>query len=297
MLNSALRAKTLIEALPYIKNFSGKRVLVKYGGGAMESPEAQEMFATDIVLMHFVGINPIIVHGGGPQISKMLTALGRKSHFIDGLRYTAAEDIEIVKMVLAGKVNKEIVSLINMHGDLAIGLSGDDGRLIQAAKRIHIDATGAEVDLGYVGDVAAVNTQVIDDVIAAGYIPVVASIGVDSEGQSYNINADTVASELARALNVDKIIFLTDVNGIYADAASPESLISEITLERCLQLIDDGTIGTGMIPKVGACIQALTGGVPRAHILNGTVDHVILLEIFTDEGVGTMITAEAEDEL
>lgn len=290
MIDAALRAKTLIEALPYIKEFSGKRVLVKYGGGAMESPEFQEMFATDIVLMHFVGINPIIVHGGGPQISKMMSELGRESKFIDGLRYTAKEDMEIVKMVLAGKVNKEIVSLINKHGDLAMGLSGDDGRLITAKKREHTDSDGNPVDLGYVGDVVSVNTKVIDDVIDAGYIPVVASVGVDVDGNSYNINADLAASQLARALGVEKLVFLTDVDGILADASDPSSLISQITASECRSLEDDGVIGKGMIPKVDACIDAMEGGVLAAHILNGKLDHVLLLEIFTDEGVGTMIT-------
>jgi len=290
MIDAALRAKTLIEALPYIKEFSGKRVLIKYGGGAMESPEFQEMFATDIVLMHFVGINPIIVHGGGPQISKMMAELGRESKFIDGLRYTAKEDIEIVKMVLAGKVNKEIVSLINKHGDLAMGLSGDDGRLITAKKREHKDSDGNSVDLGYVGDVVSVNAKVIDDVIGAGYIPVVATVGVDEEGHSYNINADTAAAQLAKALGVEKLVFLTDVDGILADASDPASLISQITTSKCRSLEDDGIIGKGMIPKVDACIDAMEGGVLAAHILNGKLDHVLLLEIFTDEGVGTMIT-------
>ncbi len=291
MIDAALRAKTLIEALPYIKEFSGKRVLIKYGGGAMESPEFQEMFATDIVLMHFVGINPIIVHGGGPQISKMMTQLGRESKFIDGLRYTAKEDMEIVKMVLAGKVNKEIVSLINKHGDLAMGLSGDDGRLITAKKKEHKDSDGKSVDLGYVGDVVNVNAKVIDDVIDAGYIPVVATVGVDEDGHSYNINADTAASQLAMALGVEKLVFLTDVDGILADASDPASLIGQITATECRNLEDDGVIGKGMIPKVDACIDAMEGGVLAAHILNGKQDHVLLLEIFTDEGVGTMITS------
>ncbi len=291
MIDAALRAKTLIEALPYIKEFSGKRVLIKYGGGAMESPEFQEMFATDIVLMHFVGINPIIEHGGGPQISKMMTQLGRENKFIDGLRYTAKEDMEIVKMVLAGKVNKEIVSLINKHGDLAMGLSGDDGRLITAKKKEHKDSDGKSVDLGYVGEVVNVNAKVIDDVIDAGYIPVVATVGVDEDGHSYNINADTAASQLAMALGVEKLVFLTDVDGILADASDPASLIGQITTTECRNLEDDGVIGKGMIPKVDACIDAMEGGVLAAHILNGKQDHVLLLEIFTDEGVGTMITS------
>lgn len=291
MENLMLKARVLMEALPYIKRYWGKRVVIKYGGNAMEKPELQRSFASDVVLMRYVGINPIVVHGGGPQISQLMHKMGKEVRFVGGQRYTDEEAMEIVKMVLVGKVNKEIVSLINRHGRLAVGLSGDDGGLILARKRRQVDSEGAPVDLGFVGDVVSINTGILDDLIAGEYIPVVATVGVDEEGRSYNINADMVAAELAAAVGADKIIFLTNVEGIYADPAQPSSLISRLTLDECRGLLAGGRLGEGMIPKVEACIQALEYGVPRAHILNGTIQHAVLLEVFTDEGIGSMITA------
>jgi len=291
MENLVLKAKVLMEALPYIKRYWGKRVVIKYGGNAMEKPELQRNFASDIVLMRYVGINPIVVHGGGPQISQLMHRMGKEVRFVAGQRYTDEEGIEMVKMVLVGKVNKDIVSMINRHGPLAVGLSGDDGGLILARKRHPLDMDGSPVDLGFVGEVAKINTQIIDDLIAGEFIPVIATVGADENGQSFNINADAVAAELAVAVKADKIIFLTNVEGIYSDPSQPTSLISQLSLEECRRLLSGGRIGEGMIPKVEACVQALEGGVSRAHILNGTVQHAVLLEIFTDEGIGSMIAA------
>lgn len=286
-----LKAKTLMEALPYIKRYSGKRVVIKFGGNAMENAELQHHFASDIALMHYVGINPIIVHGGGPQISTFMHQLGKEVRFVSGLRYTDADSMELVKMVLVGKVNKEIVSLINRHGRLAVGLSGEDGHLIAARKREQ-RVDGELVDLGFVGDVAAVNTQILDDLIAGEFIPVIASVGVDEIGQSYNINADAVAAKVAAAAGADKVIFLTNVEGIYGDTKDQASLVSQLKLADGRALFESGRLSEGMLPKVEACLAALEGGVPRAHILNGTTQHAVLLEIFTDEGIGTMLTSD-----
>lgn len=282
------KAKTLIEALPWIKRYSGKRVVIKYGGNAMENPQLQELFATDVVLMHFVGIEPIIVHGGGPQISYWMEQYGKKPVFIDGLRYTDEETVKIVKDVLVGKISSHIVELINEHGDLAIGLSGDNKDLVRASRREHVKE-GKSVDLGFVGDVASVNPGAIYEAIGNRYIPVIASVGHSEQGEPYNINADTVAAEIAKACKADKVIFLTDVDGIFEDSKKHEKLISELTAEQCRTLIESGNIEGGMIPKIKACIEAIEAGVPRAHILNGTIQHALLLEVFTDRGIGTMI--------
>jgi acetylglutamate kinase len=236
--------------------------------------------------MKYVGLNPVIVHGGGPEVSRHMKALGKEPKFVSGLRVTDEETIDIVKMVLVGKINKEIVSLINRHGKLAVGLSGDDGNLIIAKKK-EIDG----VDLGYVGEVTRINRHVLDNLIKADFIPVVATVGVGEDGMSYNINADKVAGEIAAALKADKIIFLTDVNGLYEDFEDKGSLISELKLSDCEEKLSNREINKGMLPKVEGCVTALKSGVKRAHILNGTTPHALLLEIFTDEGVGTMITA------
>ncbi|MEW5706798.1 MAG: acetylglutamate kinase [Actinomycetota bacterium] len=278
------KAQILTEALPYIKEYHGKTVVIKYGGAAMERTDLKEVVATDIVLMKYVGLNPVIVHGGGPEVSRYMKAMGKEVKFVNGLRVTDEETIDIVKMVLTGKINKEVVSLINRHGKLAVGLSGDDGNLIIARKK---QTNG--VDLGFVGEVVKINRQVLDNLIKDDFIPVVATVGVGEDGMSYNINADKVAGEIAAALEADKIIFLTDVDGLYEDFNDKDSLISELNLSECEQKLAERKINQGMIPKVEGCVAALKGGVKRAHILNGTIPHALLLEIFTDKGIGTMI--------
>jgi acetylglutamate kinase len=282
------KARVLMEALPYIKEYYGKTVVVKFGGNAMEDQELKERFASDIVLMRYVGMNPVIVHGGGPQVTHYMERLSMEVKFVDGHRVTDAAAMEVAKMVLVGKVNKEIVSLINGHGTLAVGLSGEDGNLLIATKRNHSDESG-QVDLGYVGDVKGVNPEILHNLIRDEFIPVVASIGVDESRQSYNINADLVAGALAKALKADKLVYLTDVDGIYRDVDDPSSLISEVTGEKAAAMIRKGELTSGMIPKVQSCIEAVESGVRRGHIINGTMEHALLLEIFTDAGIGTMV--------
>lgn len=282
----------LIEALPYIRQFYGKTVVIKYGGHAMVNCELKKAVMQDAVLMHLVGMRPVIVHGGGPEITSMLKRLGKQSQFIQGQRVTDAETMEIVEMVLVGKINKEIVANLHRYGGKAIGLCGKDGHLIEASKQVaHIQKDGAEMDLdlGYVGQVEQVNPGIIETVITEGYIPVVAPIGVGPEGESYNINADLVAGELAVALQADKLVLLTDVEGILADREDPASLISSLEVRRVPELIRQGVIAGGMIPKVNCCIRALEGGVKKTHIIDGRIPHSILLEVFTDTGVGTMV--------
>ncbi|MGI9861107.1 acetylglutamate kinase [Moorella naiadis] len=282
----------LIEALPYIRQFYGKTVVIKYGGHAMVNCELKKAVMQDAVLMHLVGMRPVIVHGGGPEITSMLKRLGKQSQFIQGQRVTDAETMEIVEMVLVGKINKEIVANLHRYGGKAIGLCGKDGHLIEASKQVaHVQKDGAEMDLdlGYVGQVEQINPGIIETVIAEGYIPVVAPIGVGPEGESYNINADLVAGELAVALQADKLVLLTDVEGILADRDDPASLISSLEVDRVPELIQQGVIAGGMIPKVNCCIRALEGGVKKTHIIDGRIPHSILLEVFTDTGVGTMV--------
>ena len=282
------KARVLMEALPYIKEYYGKTVVVKFGGNAMEDQELKERFASDIVLMRYVGMNPVIVHGGGPQVTHYMERLSMEVRFVDGHRVTDAAAMEVAKMVLVGKVNKEIVSLINGHGTLAVGLSGEDGNLLIATKRSP-SGEGEKVDLGFVGDVKEVNPEILHNLIRDEFIPVVASIGVDETRQSYNINADMVAGALAKALKADKLVYLTDVDGIYRDVEDPVSLISEITDEEAATMIQEGELTSGMIPKVQSCIEAVKSGVRRGHIINGTMEHALLLEIFTDAGIGTMV--------
>lgn len=287
MLSSAMeKAEILVEALPYIKDFYGKRVVIKYGGAAMTDCELKQKVMQDIVLMKFVGMHPIVVHGGGPEINSLLTRLGIKSEFVNGLRVTDEETMEVVEMVLGGKVNKEIVSGINAMGGKAIGLSGKDGNLIQAG------LAAEDGSLGYVGAVRQINPQVIETLIENGYIPVIAPIGVDEQCQSYNINADLVAAAIAVALKADKLVLLTDVPGLLSDPGLPESLISVLKLSQVEDYISRGTIAGGMIPKVQCCVESVTGGVGRTHIIDGRIPHAILLEIFTREGVGTMVIDE-----
>jgi len=280
------KAQTLTEALPYIKRTLGRTVVIKYGGAAMTDETLRAQVASDIVLMKLVGINPVIVHGGGPEITSYMNRLGLPVEFYDGMRVTSDEAMEIVKMVLVGKVNPELVAAINTHGRLAVGVSGDDGNLVRAMQR--------HERLGRVGDVTEIDTTVIDNLIEDGFIPVVATVAAGDDGGSFNVNADLVAAELATALRADKVIFLTDVDGLYADFSDKTSLISALTPDEAEEMIVFDSLEGGMAPKVAACVHALRGGVRRAHILNGTVPHALLLEVYTDEGVGTMITADSE---
>jgi len=282
------RAEILMEALPYIKQYYGKTVVVKYGGAAMTNEALKESITSDIVLMKLVGMNPVIVHGGGPEITSFMERLDMPVNFVEGQRVTDEATMDLVKMVLVGKVNKELVSLVNQHGKFAIGVSGDDGGLIKARKK------ASDVDLGFVGDVDEIDRRVLDNLIEDGYTPIVASVGGGPDGKSYNINADAVAGEVAAAMCADKIIFLTDVRGIYADPGDKESLVPEVTLDECRRMIDSGQVGSGMLPKVNACVKALEAGVNRAHILDGTIAHALLLEIYTREGIGTMIRKETK---
>jgi len=280
------KARTLTEALPWIKRFQGRKVVVKYGGSAMTDEVLRESVAQDIVLMKLVGINPVIVHGGGKAISEQMERLGLEVQFLHGLRVTDDEAMEVVKKVLVDKVNKSIVDAINAHGRLAVGISGDDTGLIHARP--------ISDELGRAGEVDAIDITVVDKAIGDGLIPVIASIGVGDDGGSYNINADIVAGELTARLGADKIIYLTDVDGLYADFSDKSSLISALTLEETRGIMTSGVLATGMIPKVDSCVRALDAGVTRAHILNGTVEHALLLEVYTDEGVGTMITHSSD---
>ncbi|TEB07998.1 Acetylglutamate kinase [Pelotomaculum schinkii] len=287
------RAKILVEALPYIKKFYGKTIVVKYGGHAMLSQDLKEAVFTDMVLMKYVGMHPVIVHGGGPDITAMLQRIGKRSHFVGGLRVTDRETMEIAEMVLIGKINKEIVAQINRIGGRAVGLSGQDDGLFEAVKKYRIVRTpeGAEelADIGFVGDISKVNPEIVTAIIERGCIPVVSPVAVGAGGESYNINADHAAGRLAAALGSDKLIILTDVEGIMADRSDPSSLISSIRADEIALLIEKGVIDGGMIPKVECCLDALASGVQTTHILDGRVPHSILLEVFTDKGIGTMV--------
>ncbi len=280
-------AGVLVEALPYITRLAGQIVVVKYGGNAMVEEALARQFAEDVVLLQRVGAKPVIVHGGGPQIGELLARLGKESVFHDGLRVTDAETLEVARMVLEGKINSEIVAGINVHGPLAVGLSGGDASLIQASAR--------NPALGFVGDVAAVNPSIVQRLLAEDLIPVISTIGTDAAGQAYNINADTGAGAVAEALGAHKVIYLTDVEGLRLDADDPSTLVSEITTADLQHLIDDGVMTGGMIPKIAACIHAVEHGVGSAHILDGRVPHVVLLELFTDAGIGTMVTGPVAD--
>jgi len=274
------KIKTLLEALPYIKRFAGSIFVVKYGGAAMEEENLKKEFAKDMVLLKYVGINPVVVHGGGPKINKLLTDLNIPSNFIDGLRVTDEKTLEIAEMVLSGSVNKEIVKNINDMGGKAIGLSGKDGRLLLAKK-----VKGK--DIGLVGEIVGVDVSIIKDIIKHGYIPVIAPIADGLDGKSYNINADTAAGSIAKALSAEKLILLTDVSGVLD---KEENLISSLKKSEVVILIKNKTVSGGMIPKVGCCVDAIEGGVEQTHIIDGRIPHAILLEVFTDSGIGTQIT-------
>lgn len=280
------RAEILMEALPYIREFRGKTVVVKYGGSAMEQGDLKRSFALDVILLSFVGIDPVIVHGGGPQIGALMKRLGKEPQFVGGMRVTDAETVEIVEMVLVGKINKEIVGLINLHGGKAVGLSGKDGSLIRARRRLHRLPSGEEVDIGLVGEVEHVNPEPIRLLKDHGFIPVIAPGGVGAAGETYNINADLVAGEVAAALGAEKLIHLTDVQGILGDNGS---LITTLSPKEAERLMDESVIDGGMLPKVESSLRALRGGTAKAHIIDGRVPHAILLELFTHEGIGTEI--------
>jgi acetylglutamate kinase len=275
------KAGVLAEALPYIREFSGKTVVIKYGGHAMETPELAELFAQDVVLMRLVGMNPVVVHGGGPQISDLMRRLGKEPEFVDGLRVTDAETVDIVRMALVGKVNREIVTSLNRHGSYAVGLSGEDAGLLTVDQR--------DARLGYVGDVRQVNPAILQRMIREELIPVVATVGIDDEGQPYNVNADAVAGAIAIALGAEKLVYLTDVAGIFEDFGDEGSLVAQTDADGLEQLLKSGKVGEGMIPKVRSCIDAVRGGVHRAHVLDGRMPHALLLEFFTREGIGTMV--------
>lgn len=288
MISNLEKAKILVKALPFIKKYHGKTIVIKYGGSAMVDEKAREQFIEDIVLMKYVGINPVIIHGGGPEINEMLNKIGKESKFIGGNRVTDSETMEIVEMVLSGKVNKGIVSDINKHGGKAVGLSGKDSNMVLVEKK-YIEIEGEKVDIGFVGEIKEVNVDIISLLEKNDTIPVISSIGVDKNGQTYNINADYVAGAIAGKLQADRLIFLTDVDGILLDYHDKKTLIDEIDVERVNDLIKRGIISGGMLPKVTTCLDAIKNGVSNVIILNGKLEHSLLLELFTVEGAGTLI--------
>jgi acetylglutamate kinase len=278
-------AHVLVEALPYIRRFAGKTIVVKYGGNALAGTtehDALDVFARDIVLMRLVGMRPVVVHGGGPQISALMDRLGKVPEFRHGLRVTDAETVDIARMVLIGQVNPQLVTAINLHGNYAVGVSGEDAGLIRAVAR--------DPELGFVGDVLEINPAILEGLLEDEFIPVVATIGTDETGQAYNINADVVAGAIAEALHAEKLVYLTDIEGLRREVDDPASLIRQTTADELDALVADGTIAGGMIPKVESCTSAVRNGVGRAHILDGRIAHVLLLEIFTDQGIGTMVS-------
>jgi acetylglutamate kinase len=284
-------AHVLSEALPYIQRFGGKTVVIKYGGNAMENEELKQSFARDVVLMKLVGINPVVVHGGGPQIGDLLKRLGKTSEFVDGMRVTDAETMDVVEMVLGGLVNKEIVNLLNRHGGRAVGLTGKDGDLIRA-RRMYIERKTPDlevpeiIDIGHVGEVESIDAAVVNMLTKSDFIPVIAPIGIGADGHSYNINADLVAGKMAQVLGAEKLILLTNTRGLLDKQGN---LLTGLTIEKVDALVADGTITGGMLPKIGCALDAVKGGVNSAHIIDGRVPHAVLVELFTDEGIGTLI--------
>ncbi|MCM4079180.1 acetylglutamate kinase [Paractinoplanes hotanensis] len=280
------KAEVLIEALPWLERFHGSTIVIKYGGNAMIRPELQQAFAADMAFLRYAGIRPVVVHGGGPQISRMLDRFGIESEFRGGLRVTTPEAMEVVRMVLTGQVGRELVGLINRHGPLAVGLSGEDAHLFTAVRRGAV-VDGETVDIGLVGDVDRVDTSAVDDLIAAGRIPVIASVAPDVDGVVHNVNADTAAAALAEALGAHKLVVLTDVPGLYTDWPDTSSLVTEIDADGLAKLLPG--LESGMAPKMEACLRAVRGGVPAAHVIDGRIAHSTLLEVFTPEGIGTMV--------
>ncbi len=286
------KAEVLIEALPFIQKFYGKTIVIKYGGNAMVNDELKEKVMQDIALMKFVGINVAIVHGGGPDITGFLKKVGKQSEFVSGLRVTDEETVEIAEMVLDGKINSEIVTLLNRRGLRAVGLSGKDADLIQAEKKlatVYEDGQKSKVDIGYVGKAKQINIKIVEDLISQNYVPVIAPIGVGDDGESYNINADYVAADIAGALKAEKLLLLTDTEGVYKDFEDKDSFISTLTSAQAKDFIKSGIISGGMIPKVEACLRAIESGAGKAHIIDGRLPHSIILELFTAQGIGTQV--------
>ena len=282
--SNAQRAEVLTQALPYIKRYTGKVVVVKYGGNAMINEQLKQQVMEDIVLLWLIGVKIVLVHGGGPEINETMARLGKEAVFVDGLRVTDKETVDIVQMVLAGKVNKTLVNLLEMKGGKAMGISGMDGRLIEA--------TVKDERLGYVGKITKINIKPVEDLLDRGYIPVISTLGCDREGNAYNINGDTAAAYIAGALNAKRLIMMTDIAGILRDKDDPETLIPHVTVDEAKALYDEGVISGGMIPKVDCCIEAIEKGVQKVIIMDGRVPHSILMELLTDEGAGTMVTGE-----
>ena len=295
MIINDTQVQTLIEALPYLRDFKDKTIVVKYGGNAMLNDQIKNKVLQDIVFLQCAGMRPVVVHGGGPEITAMLMQAGKKSEFVSGLRVTDAESVGIAEMALVGKINTDLVARLNMLGGRAVGLNGKDASLVQAKKHLADVYENGEVnlvDIGYVGNVEHVNTELIEVLLANGFIPVIAPTGVGTSGETYNINADSVAGEIAGALKAEKLLVLTDVRGIYSDYRDESSFISTLTFEKAQELIIRGKIDGGMIPKVRACITALSGGAKKTHIIDGRAEHTILMEIFSDKGVGTEVVKE-----
>lgn len=297
MNNSAVKAAVLIEVLPYLKQFSGKTIVIKYGGNAMVSEELKRRVIQDIVLMKTVGMRPVVVHGGGPEITALLKRMGKQSAFVGGLRVTDAETVEVAEMVLVGKINTEIVKLLNLNGAPAVGLSGKDADLMIASKHlatVYENGTSRQVDIGFVGDIERVNPKILNTLLDQGFTPVISPIGGGHNGESYNINADYVAGEIAGALAAEKLILLTDVEGIYRDYHDKSTFISTLTFSEAQSMVKNGCIDGGMIPKVEACIRAIKGGATKTHIIDGRQPHSLLLEIFTADGIGTEVVRDEE---
>ncbi|MBO5068495.1 MAG: acetylglutamate kinase [Clostridia bacterium] len=282
--SNAQRAEVLTQALPYIKNYNGKIVVVKYGGNAMINQQLKEQVMEDIVLLWLIGVKVVLVHGGGPEISELMAKLGKKPEFVDGLRVTDKETVDIVQMVLAGKVNKSLVNFLEKKGGKAMGISGMDGGLIQAKMK--------DVRLGYVGDITKINIDCVEDLLQKGYIPVISTIGCDGDGNAYNINGDTAAARIAGALKAERLIMMTDIAGLLKDKDDPSTLIPEVTISQANKLMADGVVQGGMIPKVKCCIDAIGHGVKNVIIMDGRIPHSILMEILTDEGAGTMVVGD-----
>ena len=295
MIINDTQVQTLIEALPYLRDFKDKTIVVKYGGNAMLNDQIKNKVLQDIVFLQCAGMRPVVVHGGGPEITAMLMQAGKKSEFVSGLRVTDAESVGIAEMALVGKINTDLVARLNTLGGRAVGLNGKDANLVQAKKHLADVYENGEVnlvDIGFVGNVEHVNTELIEVLLANGFIPVIAPTGVGTNGETYNINADSVAGEIAGALKAEKLLVLTDVRGIYSDYRDESSFISTLTFEKAQELIIRGKIDGGMIPKVRACITALSGGAKKTHLIDGRAEHTILMEIFSDKGVGTEVVKE-----
>ncbi len=282
--SNAQRAEVLTQALPYIKEYNGKVLVVKYGGNAMVNQDLKEQVMEDIVLLHLIGVKVVLVHGGGPEITELMQKLGKKAEFVDGLRVTDKETVDIVQMVLAGKVNKSLVNFLEMKGGKAMGISGMDGRLIESKMK--------DPRLGFVGEITNINIQCVEDLLQKGYIPVISTIGCDKEGNAYNINGDTAAARIAGALKAERLIMMTDIAGLLKDKDDPSTLIPEITVSQAKKLFDEGVIQGGMIPKVKCCMDAISHGVKNVVIMDGRIPHSILMEILTDEGAGTMVVGD-----